>query len=436
MARAQGRRGAPAVAVGLARLDAQGAPARAPLVERGGDALPGRLAAAGVAERGKGAGERSAARRAPGAGERVVGGVHAQPRRRGHLAPGDGGDDGEDDGGEQAGHDAPAAHAARGVERQQELAHRWPAARRIGGQAAHEHRREARLQPRAWRRRRRREHALAQLGDGGVGVGGERVHAEDRLVERDAKGELIGARVGRQVVQLLGRHVARRAGQRAQHRARRGAAVRRATFRRRRDATGDAADERQPEVAHAHAPIVAEQHVRRLEVAMHQPGVVRRRQPAPGEDEAIEARVGRARRLVEPEAQRAPLDELHGHPGQRQRPRRLHARVVHDDDVGVLHARHRLRLGHDVAARRRRRRHQLQRDLAVEARIVGPPHDAHAAMPEHLDEHIAADGAEALRQRRQRRRAALFCGRQSGHCGCGHCLEPTGSRRIVKPCLW
>ena len=41
-----------AVAIGLARFDAQRAPARAPLVERGGDAPP-HLAAAGVAERGE-----------------------------------------------------------------------------------------------------------------------------------------------------------------------------------------------------------------------------------------------------------------------------------------------------------------------------------------------------------------------------------------------
>jgi hypothetical protein len=43
----------------------------------------------------------------------------------------------------------------------------------------------------------------------------ERPHAAERLVERDAKAELIRARINGLAVELLGRHVAGRAQQRA-----------------------------------------------------------------------------------------------------------------------------------------------------------------------------------------------------------------------------
>jgi len=78
--------------------------------------------------------------------------------------------------------------------------------------------------------------------------------------------------------------------------------------------------------------------------------------------------------------------------------RALHAGVEHRDHVRVMHARQRLRLGDDLSAHGRRRHQQLDRDLAIERRIVRFPDHAEAAVADDAQEQIAPEGAMAVRQ--------------------------------------
>ena len=58
------------------------------------------------------------------------------------------------------------------------------------------------------------------------------------------------------------------------------------------------------------AAVVADQHVVGLEVAVHEAGVVRRRQPRAGRDEAVEHLA--PRRGARGHSRACPLDQLHG----------------------------------------------------------------------------------------------------------------------------
>ena len=77
-----------------------------------------------------------------------------------------------------------------------------------------------------------------------------------------------------------------------------------------------------------------------------------------------------------------------------------------DDDVRVRQARDRLRLAQQPRARRARRRvgrarpcSELERDLAIELRIVGGVDLAHAAAPDEVEDDVASH-ADATGQRR------------------------------------
>lgn len=225
----------------------------------------------------------------------------------------------------------------------------------------------------------------------------EGVLVEHRLIERDAEGELIGACVGGQTAELLRRHVARGAGDRG--------AVWRAGGR------PFAADEREAEVRDAHLPVLADQHVRRLEVAMHQPGAVRGLETGARSQEEIEPLFERVARILQPLPQGPADDQLHRHVGEIVIARPVDAGVVDGDHVRVLHARHRLRLGDDLAVRAVGR-DQLERDLAIEDRIVGLPDHAHPALAEDAQKQIATERAIVVRQRRHRLRAGLLDGRR------------------------
>ena len=100
---------------------------------------------------------------------------------------------------------------------------------------------------------------------------------------------------------------------------------------------------------------------------------------------------------AQPVAQRAAGQVLH-----RQEDLALvDADVVDRDDVRVRQLRDRLGLAHQarLAARRDRpalvRAQQLERDLAIELRIVGGVDDAHRAGAEALEHEVAADGRAA-----------------------------------------
>jgi hypothetical protein len=121
---------------------------------------------------------------------------------------------------------------------------------------------------------------------------------------------------------------------------------------------------------------------------VHQAGAVRRRQPAPAGEEHVDDLAPTVPTGVHPRPQRAALDQLHGDV------RRLAclAHLVHGDDVGVRQAGH----GHGLALEPllteggdgvvpAARSHDLERDRAIELRVVGAQHHAHAAAPEQAE---------------------------------------------------
>ena len=169
----------------------------------------------------------------------------------------------------------------------------------------------------------------------------QRPAAVQRLVQRDAEAELIGARVERLAAELLGRHVRRRADERAGL----------GHGRRRRDGASTALptsggsdrllrEPREPEVHDAHGAVAPDHDVLGLEVAVDDAGRVRRRQPAPGGDEHVQDLAPASRLRAQPRVDGLAFDELH---------RDVDAivdgaRVVDGDDVRVRQARDRARL--------------------------------------------------------------------------------------------
>ena len=288
--------------------------------------------------------------------------------------------------------------------------HRRPACVRIGREAASHRAPEPRghvaivpgLRDLAGRHARRELHHAGTL---------ERPLTVERLVERDAERELVAARVGA-AAELLGGHVRGRAHHRA------GA---RQILRQRRLATGDGGigrrgtrDRRagrrdQPEVGDAHAAVLREQHVVGLEVAVNEAERVRGHEPATGLHERVDDRVDRPRRELEPAAQRAALRELHRDVDLIAE----RADLVDLDHVAVIDLRHRLRLAEQPRPRLTRAgagAQQLDRDLAIEVRIVRGVDDAHAARAQLAEDDEPADrvaarelGASAARRGRLRR---------------------------------
>jgi hypothetical protein len=125
---------------------------------------------------------------------------------------------------------------------------------------------------------------------------------------------------------------------------------------------------------------------------MNQPGAVGRDQSAPGGQESAH-HVAPGSVVVQPSGQGLAFDELHGH---------VHlladgADLVDRDDVGVAEARHRLRLAQESTAILFRIDSEpigpedRDRDLAVEAAVVGRHDHAHPARAEPLQHGEAAD---------------------------------------------
>jgi hypothetical protein len=201
------------------------------------------------------------------------------------------------------------------------------------------------------------------------------VAAGEALVQHHPQGELVAAGVGSARRQLLGSDVPGRAdeglrrGQRLQGRLLQ---------------PGDA------EVGHRHPAVVAHQHVLGLAVAVHQARGVRRFQPAAGVHQHPDHLLPVARRL-QPLAQRGALHQFHHQVGLTI----VDAEVVDRDHVAVRQPGHRLRLALEAGEVRGvggGRAHQLQRHLPLELRVLGGEHQAHAAVAEHLPQHVAADG--------------------------------------------
>lgn len=145
---------------------------------------------------------------------------------------------------------------------------------------------------------------------------------------------------------------------------------------------------REPEVRHRNATAAIDQHVVRFEVAVNEPGGVRRDEPATGVDEPAED-LGHARTPAsQRDAEIFAVDELH-----RDEHRRLVlARVVDLHHVRIVESRQRLRLVHHTlgGVRPVRRVQELEGHLAVEVRIVRRIH-THAAATEHPKDSITTD---------------------------------------------
>jgi hypothetical protein len=332
-------------------------------------------------------------------------------------------------------HVAPIRHHerdhARGCQGGRHEREPWPARRRGALQRRQErvHPREPILRIDRERTHDHRVHAGGHLRAGGrLGqgpvlrgrerrevVGTKRRAAMERLPERRAERVLVRAGIGGPSGVLLGRHVRRRAhhgavlGERHREVGVAARADRRCARARRR--VGLVHRAREAEVHHAHAPVVADQHVGRLEVAMHDPLCVRGREASPGGDEHLHDRGPRSRRAAEPVAQGVALHVLH----RDEEHAVVDIHVVHGHDVGMRQLGHRLRLSHHPSAAGGAvalgQTQALHRDLASELGIVGAQHEPHPARADLLDHEVAA---EVLLQRR----CGLMAGRRLGGGGC------------------
>jgi hypothetical protein len=134
------------------------------------------------------------------------------------------------------------------------------------------------------------------------------------------------------------------------------------------------------EIGQVHVVVRSEQHVRRLDVAMHEAGAVRRVQR--GARLRHDARrAARSQAVLAPHerAQVVARDVAHRDVGDAV----LLAGVVDGDHVRVIDRRRDLRLAHEPRAHRRilqqAGRDHLQRDRPVERQLRRSVHDAHAA---------------------------------------------------------
>ncbi len=139
----------------------------------------------------------------------------------------------------------------------------------------------------------------------------------------------------------------------------------------------------QAEVAQVDVLVVVDQHVGRLDVAMHVPRPVDRVQRI-AQPLGDRRRAHRRQRTV-PAHQRAQVvaaDEPHDQIGAVA----LRAHGVDRHDVRVLHRRGRPGLGEEAAPRERVLRQigrdHLQRDIALQLELAREVHDAHAALPD------------------------------------------------------
>ena len=266
-------------------------------------------------------------------------------------------------------------------------------------------------------------------------VSGERTTAVQDLVQRHAQRELIRARIRGPAPQLLGRHICRRARELRDRRV--GCDVAAAE-------RPGAARIREAEVCDTHAPVVADQQVARLDVAMDQRGGVGCRQAPRRGAKHLEDLLGAARHGG-PRGDRLAAHELH----REEHATRGLADVVDRHDVRVRELRERTCLAEQPVAMRTTEQvlgQELQRDLAIERRVVRRVHHAHRPGADLLQQ-----GVSLVREPRRDRRSAATCHRrceilgprvQPGQHTSGGCAAPrlsdggprTGSPRRSARC--
>jgi hypothetical protein len=142
----------------------------------------------------------------------------------------------------------------------------------------------------------------------------------------------------------------------------------------------------EPEVHHAHAAVLSEQHVRRLEVPVHEAGDMGGVKALRGGSEHLQHLRQFVPALGQPFPQRAAGDELHD--DERLPVARDH--VEHRQHVRMAEPSHRPRLADDlrlgaIAAAIQ----ELERDGALELHVEAAPHLAHPALADPFDDHVA-----------------------------------------------
>ena len=205
-------------------------------------------------------------------------------------------------------------------------------------------------------------------------VGGEGHLTGDHLEEADAGAVDIGTRIGVAALDMLGAEV----GDGADDHALRGGGV-----------VGHRT--RQPEVGDLHAPVIRDEDVLGLDIAMHEACVVRGGEGFENRVEHGECLLGGERAVVAQDiAQGAPGDVLHGEVGD---PGRL-ALVEDSDDVGVAQLRRRPGLAAEAGDEARVLgegcAHHLEGDGAVQAGVDGFVDGGHAASGDARHHLVAA----------------------------------------------
>ena len=201
---------------------------------------------------------------------------------------------------------------------------------------------------------------------------------------------------------LLGRHVgdrpqrtprARQAGERGRRSPRPGTAA-------------DRPDLGQPEIENLRVAAAGDEQIRRLDVAVDDPGSVRRLERVGDLDRERQQLIDLERAPADPMLQRRPVEELH----DEERAAVLLADIVNGADVGVIQRRR----GACLAAESRQGlgivgevwRQELQRDEALQPGILGFVDDAHSAAAQLLERCGSARASDRSVDRRRPRALA------------------------------
>ena len=134
-----------------------------------------------------------------------------------------------------------------------------------------------------------------------------------------------------------------------------------------------------------------DEQIRRLDVAVDDPGGVRGLERVGDLDRERQQQIGLERAPGDAMLQRRPVEELH----DEERAAVLLADVVDGADVGVIQRRRGPRLAAESGQRLgivgEVGRQELQRDEALQPRVLGFVHDAHAAAAQLLDDAVVRE---------------------------------------------
>ena len=206
----------------------------------------------------------------------------------------------------------------------------------------------------------------------------KRALAGEHLVQHGAEREDVGAVIDRLASHLLGRHVA-------------GRAVNSCRLAGGVDVSLNVrvrlAELRDAEIEELRAPVVRDEHVGGFDVAVPDVLPVRRVQRAGDLGADLDGPAERQQPRSQFVAERLTIEELRDD----ERHAVLGADVVHRDDVRMVQAAGGVGLSaesRDLLWRGGRPAHDLERDVAHQARVVRPVHDAHAPLVEQADDPV------------------------------------------------